>query len=440
MPSENNDNKNKYEDGNPGEPGNPIYDEKKEKLVAQFRNEILPIKNVGKFKKALSGFLFNEAAHESIHGVGISMSGKKKCVRIYFDDHKADQARDALQTFMDLSKIPETLPDKMPEEAYSLTLETGVIVQLVRAPQPVLSAFASGSTALSKEDGEAASQLDLNRSGPQRISATALQQPCNATREYTSLPAGTSIWRKFAAKGTIGYFCEDSEGNKYVLSCNHVLADLADGNDLPAERTLYRDGSGSSIMSLATLAEFVALSETTPNLVDAALAEISSRIQNRIIEGVKITGTKAARVGQEVEKHGLATCKTQGIVDDISCDMRVNGPNGKTYHFIRQIRIKSVDSRPFADKGDSGSLVFERDVDPKHDPSKIETGAAVGLLFARGNRNYLPDGLEANVDRTVDYVLVNPIETVIGELKKRLRTRLGERGLTLALAGTLPVS
>lgn len=423
MPSENNDNNNNYENGNPGESGNPIYDERKEDLVAKFTNEILPIKDVSDFKNALSVFLFNEAAHESIHGVGISKSKNTQCVRIYFDDHKADQARDALQTFMDLSGIPDTLPDKMPEEAYSLTLNTGVIVQLVRAPQPVLSALASGSTAMSMGDGEA--------DGDPRGTAPAVLQPCNATREYTSLPAGTSIWQRPAAKGTIGYFCEDSRNNKYVLSCNHVLTDFADGNELPAERTLYRDGSGSSIVSLATLAEFKPLSETEDNLVDAALAKISSRILNRIIEGVEITGTNPPSVDQEVEKHGLATCKTLGIVDDISCDMRVNGPNGKSYHFVNQIRIKSADSKSFADRGDSGSLVFERNADTDRDPSKIRTGAAVGLLFAKGNRNYLPDGLEGTVDRTVDFALANPINTVITELRDRLRERLDDTELTL---------
>jgi len=380
-----------------------ITDDEREKirLAGIFTNDILPLAgDTMAFKEAMSGFLFGEARHEAIHGVGIGKVDGKECVRIYFDDHKTDQTRNALQRFLDLSSIDVSIPDPL-DETFAFPLKNSddqeIMIQLVRAPQAAVAVLGSGSGAAP---------------GTQ-----VLPVPCNATREYTSLPAGTSIWRKPSAKGTIGYFCKDSNGNKYVLSCNHVLADFA-SDDLPSDLALYRDGSGSSVVSLASLSEFVPLNasekdepDPVQNPVDAALAQISYGIQTRIIEGVTIKGSVAADIGQQVEKHGIATCGTLGTIDDISCNMRVNGTNGLSYFFVNQIRIHSNDrTKPFAARGDSGSLVFER-----------SSEKAVGLLFAAGNQNFEPSSLPEGVgERNVDYALVNPIGEVITQLTERL--------------------
>jgi hypothetical protein len=419
MSSENNDQIN----NNPVEGEPPMPEERKAELVAKFKSDVMTKTDLLEFKSALSGFLFTEAPHVAIHGVGIGkIDGNGDCARIYYDDRKADDAREVMQSFADLSDIAVTIPQPLPDsKPVDVPLTNGLTIQLIRAPQAVLSALGSGSTGVA-HGGE-----DYLVNPPDSLTATeVLPVPCNATREYTTLPAGTSIWRKPAAKGTIGYFCKDNKGIKYVLSCNHVLADFADGTTAPDKGALFRDGSGSSIVPLATLTEFVPLSDTGENRVDAALAEISYGIQNRIIEGVTIEAIANHTddlINLPVEKHGIATCGTLGVIDDQSCDMRVNGPNGKSYLFMDQIRIVSLDgSKPFAARGDSGSLVFER-----------SQKKAIGLLFAAGNKDFLPGGLDEGVDRTLDYALANPIGTVIEKLSDRLGDRLGADHLPLDL-------
>ena len=213
-----------------------------------------------------------------------------------------------------------------------------------------------------------------------------------------------------------------------MLSCNHVLADFASGTTLPADTTVYRDGSGSSVVSLANLSEFVELnasprdgSANVSNLADAALAAISYGIQPRIIEGVTIRRSIAADIGQQVEKHGIATCGTAGTVDDVSCDIRVNGTDGLSYLFVNQIRIVSNSRfKSFAARGDSGSLVFDRNAE-----------AAVGLLFASGNEHFRPSDVAPGTERNVDYALANPIDVVMTQLAARLRDRTGATSLDL---------
>lgn len=390
MSSENNNQQNENPQGVSGQTEPHVFDEaRKDELVEKFKDKIMPIADFSTFKTELSKFVFDEAKHAAIHGVGIGkINGNEDCVRIYFDQRKSDAAGIVRQTILALSDLTEN--------------ETGIKVQLVDAPQAVLSGPGSGS---GLAPGTA-----------------VLPFPCNATREYTSLPAGTSIWRKPAAKGTIGYFCKDSRGIRYVLSCNHVLANFAAGN-LSTEATLYRDSSGSSIIPLATLSAFVTLDETTDNLVDAALAEIFYSIQTRIIEGVTIKGMAGASIGQVVEKHGIATCGTVGVIDALDCDIRVNGPDGKAYFFKGQIMIVPRDpSKPFAARGDSGALVFERGPD-----------TAVGLLFAAGSKDSLSGGADDQANQTIDYALANPIGTVMSELTTALNNRPGNSGLTLDL-------
>ena len=420
MSSENNDSIN----NNPVEAGSPIYDERKAELVAKFKSDVLTKTELYEFKSALSGFLFTEAPHEAIHGVGIGkVDGSEDCARIYYDDRKADDdAQSIMLSFAELGDFAVSVSQQQPDtKSVDLTLTNGLTVQLVPAPQAVLSALGSGSTGVARRDSEY-----MEDSADSLTGTEVLPVPCNATREYTTLPAGTSIWRKLSAKGTIGYFCRDNKGIKYVLSCNHVLADFADGTTPPDKGALYRDGSGSSIVPLATLSEFVPLSDTAENRVDAALAEISHGIQNRIIEGVTIESSAKKTdnvLNLTIEKHGIATCGTLGLIDDQSCDMRVNGPNGKSYLFMDQIRIVSLDkSKNFAARGDSGSLVFER-----------SRKRAIGLLFAVGNKDLLPSRLDEGADRTIDYALANPIETVIEELSERLANQLGADHLPLDL-------
>jgi hypothetical protein len=420
MSSENNDQIN----NNPVEAEPPISEERKAELIARFKSDVLTKTELYDFKSALSGFLFTEAPHKAIHGVGIGkIDGNGDCARIYYDDRKADDAQSIMLSFAELGDFAVSIPQQQQSDAkpVDLKLTNGLTVQLVSAPQAVLSALGSGSTGVAHEGREYIAD------SPSSLTETEVQPvPCNATREYTKLPAGTSIWRKPAAKGTIGYFCADKHGIKYVLSCNHVLADFADGTADPDKSALFRDGSGSSTVPLATLTEFVPLSDTGENLVDAALAEISYGIQNRIIEGVSIE-SKAKKTDDvlnlPVEKHGIATCGTLGVIDDQSCDMRVNGPNGKSYLFMDQIRIVSLDrSKSFAARGDSGSLVFER-----------SRKRAIGLLFAVGNRDLLPSRLDEGADSTIDYALANPIETVIELLSERLSAQLGADHLPLDL-------
>ena len=209
-------------------------------------------------------------------------------------------------------------------------------------------------------------------------------------------PCGVSVGHQRVTAGTLGCLVQDSQGTRYILSNNHVLADCNSGTiGDPIVQPGPADGGTVVRDVIAELAMWKPLlfgnSET--NYIDAAIAKLTdpSSVQPGIqkiglIKPVEV----AASVGQSVHKHGRTTGHTTGVIGDVSLDTFVNY-NGRRAWFENQIVIDTAD---FSLEGDSGSLIV-------NDPSN----EAVGLLFA-GDGTLL--------------TLATPIDEVLAEFNVRL--------------------
>ena len=231
--------------------------------------------------------------------------------------------------------------------------------------------------------------------------------------------------------GTLGCFVRDGAGTTYALSNNHVLAaarlsgfpaPVADGAPIfqpgeldrsdPYILDLLRDGQHEStpVGSLSavvpiTPSDPTASAAPTPNVVDAALAEITDAgalpLGSPIFSmpGIPLRDPPdpydpANLLLRVVGKVGRTTGATLGVVIDI--DARFWIPYGaeddldRYAWFVNQIGVVPIGSFPeFSLPGDSGSAIFD-----------ALTFDLVGLLFAGG------EGL----------TLVNPIANVFAEL------------------------
>jgi len=226
------------------------------------------------------------------------------------------------------------------------------------------------------------------------------------------------------ATGTFGCLVRRG-GEMFILSNNHVLADVNRGKmgDAILQPGLV-DGGGSDDR-IATLADFVPLDfgTTAPecpyleliakllnyvagafrsshrlqpvkqtsgvNRVDAALARPLSPdlVKNEILYIGRPTGVGEATLGTAVQKTGRTTGHTQGTITQIDATVRVEYGGGSSALFAGQL-VGDLVSQP----GDSGSAVLDANRN------------VVGLLFA---------GSEA-------VTIINPIDQVLAALNVEL--------------------
>lgn len=224
---------------------------------------------------------------------------------------------------------------------------------------------------------------DVIQSPPAFISITA----CSSARHNRQRPvvAGISAAHRAVTAGTISCFCrsarpDDPDGAVYVLSNNHVFADVNQG--APGDALLQPGPADGGVTAdrFADLHRFVRirLGGLQPNGVDAAIGRLRGGVRFRRLicsVGSSLTGTAQAVEGMIVRKHGRTTGLTRGIVTDESYDALVGMDHSNANVvalFENQMRIEVI--APFAAfglGGDSGSLIV--------------TGAgrrAVGLYFA----------------------------------------------------------
>ena len=216
--------------------------------------------------------------------------------------------------------------------------------------------------------------------------------------------------RKYS--GTLGVCVTLNDDNTYILSNNHVLADV---NQLPIGIDIIQpsQGDGGDPVNdvVASLSDFVPLdfgfttlwgiTFANRNYVDAAIAQVNDDFNgaNREIHWVGYPEyyhdtswswrKKLLLRGRRVCKMGRTTHYTLGTITSVSYDTWV-GPysTGQNAWFEDQVRIKGLHGR-FAAPGDSGSLVVD-----------AETNEPIGLLFSGGG----------------DYANANPIDKVMSEL------------------------
>jgi len=188
---------------------------------------------------------------------------------------------------------------------------------------------------------------------------------------------------------------QDGNGKKFILSNNHVLADVnkAKRGDLIVQPGL------ADVACVKTPSEAVANFTRAvklnfgggTNTVDAAIAEVISGDVSANIMNIGAIGSTmvAPSPGLPVQKQGTTTCLKTGTISSVGAQVQVKYGNGKVAKFVNQILINVQD---FSGPGDSGSLIVTQDACPQ----------AVGLLFA------------GSADQSS--TIANPISSVLSKL------------------------
>ena len=217
------------------------------------------------------------------------------------------------------------------------------------------------------------------------------------TDKWRPAPGGVSIGHYAITAGTLGGIVKDIFGNRVILSNNHVLANSNNGNkgdDIlqPGPHDLNGGNGGNGNLCpwanayagfgnfcaqvlgrkhrvkayvpqqedyvIAHLEDFVGIifDETTPNLVDAAIARPISDdvVLDEILEIGVPTGMKQAVLGMEVRKSGRTSGVNHGTVQGIDGVVKVSYSSGYLALFEDQIITTFM-----AEGGDSGSWLMD---------------------------------------------------------------------------------
>jgi hypothetical protein len=212
---------------------------------------------------------------------------------------------------------------------------------------------------------------------------------------------GGSGKHRFCFDGTLGSLVQDSSNNQYILSNNHVLADInkAKPGQLIVQPGLAENAIACQKMpgdAIATFTRTVKIKFSGKNTIDAAIAAVDPNdVSPDILNIGAIAETPATpTMGLAVEKMGRSTCFTTGTISSVSGNFKINYGGGKVAKFINQIVINSpAPPNNFGGSGDSGSLIVTQDTCPQ----------PVALLFA------------GSADQT--QTLANPITDVLDGLK-----------------------
>ena len=237
------------------------------------------------------------------------------------------------------------------------------------------------------------------------------------------VPPGVSLGHYHITAGTFGCLVQRDQ-EPFILSNNHVLADVNQGRQGDAIIQPGPSDGGTANDRIATLADYVPLDFGTEssecpvaewsakllnyvaqaagsshqlqavkqtegvNRVDAALGRPLSPdiVNNEILHIGTPTGVGPARLGTAIQKTGRTTGYTQGMITQVDATLRIDY-EGRSALFTGQL-VATPMSRP----GDSGSAVLDMD---KH---------VVGLLFA---------GSDAAT-------IINPIDEVLSALNVEL--------------------
>jgi hypothetical protein len=200
--------------------------------------------------------------------------------------------------------------------------------------------------------------------------------------------------------GTLGCFVRTNQGTHAMLSNNHVVAALDDGQT--GDRILQAGGHPCQTADVvATLSDSIRVyphpGTSAPlladmNEVDAGMAILAkgmkfsqsyhpSRVTRDIASGsttplIRPSGIRTPQPGDRVFKVGRTTGYRPGVIESTTT---IVGPVGYTHGacwFKNSFVIVEPDGGHFADGGDSGSLIVRAD-----------TGEALGLLYA-GNGEF----------------------------------------------------
>ena len=193
---------------------------------------------------------------------------------------------------------------------------------------------------------------------------------------------------RFCCGGTLGALLEKDQGY-FILSNNHVMARInnaREGEDI-TQPGLHDTGCaapGSNVVGSLSGYQRLKFGARKKNKVDAAIAATHPSLVDPAgtIIGIGVPGNETVEpeVGVAVKKSGRTTGVTRGEVDSTNVSVPVDFPSEcsdeaeiLSARFVKTFFVISLDSKPFSDSGDSGSVIYE---DVRNCPR------AMGLLFA----------------------------------------------------------
>jgi hypothetical protein len=235
------------------------------------------------------------------------------------------------------------------------------------------------------------------------------------TGRFRPAPGGVSVGHVAITAGTLGCWV-NKNGQKVILSNNHVLANSNDGEigDAILQPGPF-DGGGFPQDHIANLTQFVPISfegdpsecsfanavisifnlgckminsntlyrvikaQAADNLVDAAIATPlnAADVKDEILNIGPIQGTAQGALGMPIKKSGRTTGLTTGEIlqIDVTADVQYGG--GRTARFTDQLLAGAM-----SQGGDSGSAVLN------------DNNRLIGLLFAGSDTTTIINRIE----------------------------------------------
>lgn len=271
------------------------------------------------------------------------------------------------------------------------------------------------------EDGEASVVVYTVREGatgiPNRLDDVPVETVATGlitlrsdpTTRARPAPLGYSVGHPDITAGTIGARVVDGSGSVFVLSNNHILADVNDANiGDSALQPGPADGGTDPEDKIGELADFEVIDTSGDNTIDAAIASTTtSNVGSATptddgygqpsstlftLDGDGDGNVDSDAVGLNVQKYGRTTELTTGQVEEISVTVEVcletRGPFrcAASATFVDQIGISPGS---FSDGGDSGSLIVTDD----------SNANPVGLLFAGSDTRTLANRIDLVLER-----------------------------------------
>lgn len=226
-------------------------------------------------------------------------------------------------------------------------------------------------------------KLDHLKTDVQEVGILKLLKVPRSER-FRPAPGGVSIGHYKVSAGTLGAVVKDKQtGEPFILSNNHVLANITNGYDGRAkigdpilQPGSYDNGNEQDDV-IGNLVRYIPIKPITDrfnsptNTVDCALARPLDKkmVENSILGIGKVKGIKEPEIGMRVVKSGRTTGITEGTIQAIDSTISVKLDDEQDAFFSDQVMIS-----PLSEAGDSGSLILDTNQN------------AVGLLFAGSDK------------------------------------------------------
>ncbi len=208
------------------------------------------------------------------------------------------------------------------------------------------------------------------------------------TTRYRPVPGGCSIGHQDRVDASTlgGWACDLRDSTIVMLTCNHCISNL---NVASAPAGILQPGrlDGGVIPGdlIGSLKRFVTMTTGTPppavTAVDAAIGTITANRTDNVLQiGPAIYELGTPALGMAVQKRGRTTrLTTNGRITSVNVQVTVN--YGTTQGLIgNAFIVTSTDSNQFANRGDSGSLIFDQ-----RQGRINNTRPVVGMFFAVSN-------------------------------------------------------